>query len=93
MKSTLSKIKKMNNVITKKIIQLQDEGYLYDFMCLGTEKFVCLQDSVCFQAPDVCIKVVDQAYDQFSNCYKYIHVVETATGHKGLMLEEGIYTT
>jgi len=92
MKATLSKIKKMNHLITKRVIELQDQGYLYDFMVLGKQKFLCLQDSVCFHAPDVSIKVVDQVYDQFSNCYKYIHAVETATGHKGLLLEEGIYT-
>ena len=91
MKAALSKIKKMNSVITKRVIELQDQGYLYDFMVLGKQKFLCLQDSVCFHAPDISIKVVDQVYDHFSNCYKYIHAVETATGHKGLMLEEGIY--
>ena len=93
MKATLSKIKKMNSVITKRIIELQDQGYLYDFMSVGKQKFQCLQDSVCFQSPDVSIKLVDQVYDHFSNCYKYIHAVETATGHKGLLLEEGIYTS
>lgn len=92
MKATLSKIKKMNRVITKRVIELQDRGYLYDFKSLGKQKFLCLQDSVCFQSPDVSIKLIDQVYDQFSNCYKYIHAVETATGHRGLLLEEGIYT-
>ncbi|RYG22079.1 MAG: hypothetical protein EOO07_00910 [Chitinophagaceae bacterium] len=92
MKATLSKIKKMNSLITKRVIELQDQGYLYDFTSLGKHKFVCLQDSVCFYSPDVSIKVVDQVYDHFSNCYKYIHKVETSTGHKGLLLEEGIYT-
>ena len=90
MKSTLLKIRKLNTVITKRVIELQDQGYLYDFMYLGKEKFLCLQDSVCFHAPDVSIKLIDQAYDQFSNCYKYIHAVETASGYKGLLLEEGI---
>ena len=92
MKATLSKIKKMNGVITKRIIELQDQGYLYDFMSAGKKNFICLQDSICFQSPDVSIKLIDQVYDHFSHCYKYIHAVETATGHKGLLLEEGIYT-
>jgi hypothetical protein len=92
MKTALSKIKKLNGVIAKKVIELQGQGYLYDFMSLGKQKFLCLQDSVCFHSPDVSIKVVDQVYDHFSNCYKYIHAVETATGHKGLLLEEEIYT-
>lgn len=92
MKVTLSKIKKINSLITKRVIELQDQGYLYDFMCVEKQKFVCLQDSVCFHSPDVSIRLVDQVYDQFSNCYKYIHAVETSTGHKGLMLEEGIYS-
>ena len=59
MKSTLLKIRKLNNAITKKVIELQDQGYLYDFMYLGKEKFLCLQDSVCFYAPDVSIKLID----------------------------------
>ena len=90
MKSALLKIRKRNNAITKRVIELQDQGYLYDFMYLGKEKFLCLQDSVCFYPPDVSIKLIDQAYDQFSNCYKYIHSVETASGYKGLLLEEAI---
>ncbi len=91
MKVTLSKIKKLNSVITKRVIELQDQGYLYDFMFLGKQKFICLQDSVCFHAPDVSIKVIDQVYDQFSNCYKYIHAIETASGCKGVLLEEEIH--
>ncbi|MES2650661.1 MAG: hypothetical protein V4663_02920 [Bacteroidota bacterium] len=91
MKVTLSKIKKLNSVITKRVIELQDQGYLYDFMFLGKQKFICLQDSVCFHAPDVSIKVIDQVYDQFSNCYKYIHAIETASGYKGVLLEEEIH--
>ena len=92
MKSTLLKIRKLNNAITKRVIALQDQGYLYDFMYMGKESFLCLQDSICFQAPDVSIKLIDQVYDQFSNCYKYIHVVETASGCKGLILDEEIYS-
>lgn len=81
----------MNTAITQRVIELQDKGYLYDFMSVGKKKFLCLQDSICFHSPDVSIKLVDQVYDQLNNCYKYIHAVETATGHKGLLLEEGIY--
>ncbi|HTM98221.1 MAG TPA: hypothetical protein VL088_05745 [Pedobacter sp.] len=92
MKSTLSKIKKMNVLITNRIIELQDQGYLYDFMSVGKQRFLCLQDSVCFHAPDVSIKLIDQLYDQVGKCYKYIHAVETASGCKGLLLEEQIYT-
>ncbi|MEJ5993344.1 hypothetical protein WG904_02850 [Pedobacter sp. Du54] len=92
MKATLSKIRKINGVITSRIIELQNEGYLYDFMSLDKHKFVCLQDSVCFHSPDISIKLIDQVYDQFGHCYKYIHTVETATGCKGLLLDEGIYT-
>ncbi len=91
MKASAFKIRKRNSLITKRVIELQDKGYLFDFMSLGKQKFVCLQDSVCFQSPDVSIKLIDQVYDHFSNCYKYIHSVETSTGHKGLLLEEGIY--
>ncbi|MFA6278437.1 MAG: hypothetical protein WC622_16945 [Pedobacter sp.] len=91
MKSSLAKIKKMNNLITKRVIELQDKGYLYDFMSFGKHKILCLQDSVCFHAPDVSIKLVDQVYDQLTKGYKYIHIVETATGHKGLLMEDGIH--
>ena len=91
MRAILHNRKKMNSTIAKRVIELQGQGYLFDFMSLGKQKFVCLQDSVCFQSPDVSIKLIDQVYDYFSNCYKYIHSVETSTGHKGLLLEEGIY--
>ncbi|SFH34858.1 hypothetical protein [Pedobacter insulae] len=92
MKSTLSKVKKMNGLITNRIIELQDQGYLYDFMSVGKQQFLCLQDSVCFHAPDVSIKLIDQLYDQVDKCYKYMHAVETASGCKGLLLEGRIYT-
>jgi hypothetical protein len=92
MKTTLSKLKKLNLLITNRIIELQQQGYLYDFTTVGKQRFLCLQDSVCFHAKDVSIKLIDQVYDQLSNSYKYIHAVETASGCKGLLLEEGIYT-
>ncbi len=92
MRVALPKFKKMNGVITKRVIELQNQGYLYDFTSIGKQEFVCLQDSVCFQGANVSIKLIDQVYDQFSHCYKYIHCIETETGHKGLLLEEGIYS-
>ena len=91
MKTTLPKLKKLNVLITNRIIELQHQGYLYDFTSVDKQRFLCLQDSLCFHTTDVSIKLIDQVYDQLSNSYKYIHAIETASGCKGLMLEEGIY--
>lgn len=87
----LKKIKRLNALITKRVIELQANGYLYDFKSTEDGQFLCLQDSNNFSIPDISIRLIDQVYDQFSQTYKYIHTVETASGHKGLLLEEAIY--
>ncbi len=90
MEKAVSKIRKLNSAITNRIIELQNLGYFYDFIVIGKQKFVCLQDNYCFLRHDISIKLIDQVYDQLHQCYKYIHAIETSTGHKGLLLEKGI---
>lgn len=88
MKTTLSKVKKLNRSFTNRIIELQGRGYLYDFLSEDKKQFICVQDSSSFMKSDVSLKLIDQVFDRLTNCYKRIHLVETTSGHKGLLIEE-----
>lgn len=81
----------INRVITKRVIELHKLGYDSDFF-INNKRLICLQSNVKFTLNDVYIQVVDQAYDQLSNQFKYIHTVITCNGDKGVMVIDGIFT-
>ncbi len=84
-------LRKLNGSITKRVIELHANGYEYDFLMLGSH-LLCLQNNQRFPVGAVDIKVVDQGYDKLSRSFKYVHVIETCSGEKGLMIVEAIFT-
>jgi hypothetical protein len=81
----------LNSAITRRVIELQAQGYDHDFSLLDTQ-LICAQIGLNFPLAFVSIKVVDQAYDRLTHSFKYIHTIDTGNGQKGLMVTEAIVT-
>jgi len=80
--------RKLNNAITNRVIALHDQGYTHDFMPMQNQHFLCLQDEVDFDIADLNIKLVDHAFDHVTKTYKFIHIIETINGSKGLLVSD-----
>ncbi len=91
MNTSEKKPRKLNASITQRVIELHANGYEYDFLMLGSH-LLCVQNNQRFPVGAVDIKVVDQCYDKLSRSFKYLHVIETCSGEKGLMIVEAIFT-
>ena len=83
---------KLNNSLTRRVIELHSNGYNYDFLMTGSKHLLCLQNNADFSLGDVYIKVIDQAYDQLTKSFKYIHTIDTCNGEKGVLITELIYS-
>ncbi|WP_142530143.1 hypothetical protein [Pedobacter westerhofensis] len=92
MESIAVKSRKVNGSITRKVIELHNIGYVFDFLMLDQQELICLQDNKHFQKENVNVKVMGQGYDLFSHSFKYIHTIETSCGKRGLLLAEKVYT-
>ena len=84
--------RKLNNALTRRVIELHSKGYTDDYMPTADHKLQCMQDSLDFAVEDLDIQIIDQQFDQLSNSYKYIHTIETINGSKGLMITDFICT-
>jgi hypothetical protein len=84
------KTKKLNHVITSRVIDLHGQGYTDDFLPTDNHHFLCLQNSENFDIANLQINVIDQGFDQLTNTYKYIHTIETDNGSKGLLITDFI---
>jgi len=83
--------RKLNFLLTRRVIELHGQGYDHDFLVSGGRHLICLQNNKNFNVEDVNIKVVDQGYDQLSHNFKYIHTIDTASGERGMLLTDEIF--
>ncbi|MDP9077061.1 MAG: hypothetical protein M3O71_06525 [Bacteroidota bacterium] len=79
--------RKINVALTKRVIALHDQGYVFDFSVTTDHDILCVQDGRLFTVDQTTIIVVDMLFDQITYAYKYIHVVETCCGDKGLLVD------
>lgn len=84
--------RKLNSLMTKRVIELQGKGFDYDFILLSNNCLMCLQSSTTFSFQSFFVMLVDQVYDNLSESYKYIHAIETVSGERGVLLTENIIT-
>lgn len=82
----------LNRSLTQRVIELHNDGYDQDFLMTGGQHLLCLQNNEDFLLRDVYIKVIDQAYDQLTKSFKYIHSIDTPNGEKGVLVTDTIYT-
>jgi hypothetical protein len=82
--------RKLNSLMTKRVIELQARGFDCDFILLSNNCLVCLQNSNVFSFQSFFVILVDQVYDNLSESYKYIHAIETFSGERGVLLTEDI---
>jgi hypothetical protein len=83
--------RKLNFLLTRRVIELHGQGYDHDFLVSGGRHLICLQNNKNFNVEDVNIKVVDQGYDQLSHNFKYIHTIDTGSGERGMLLADEIF--
>lgn len=77
----------VNVALANKVIMLHNQGYILDFSVTPDFRLLCMQDEQLFTIDQVAVTLVDQRFDEISSCYKYIHVVETCCGDKGLLMD------
>ncbi|NQX54041.1 hypothetical protein HQN86_10475 [Pedobacter panaciterrae] len=78
----------MNCLLARKVIDLHNIGYELDFVVERPGQLTCVQDNRIFSSESVVVILVDQAFDQLSRKFRYIHTVETLLGDRGLLLSE-----
>ncbi|WP_144914300.1 hypothetical protein [Mucilaginibacter frigoritolerans] len=76
--------------MTKRLIELHGKGFDADFILLGNNYLMCLQNSNTFPYQSYSILLIDEVYDYLSESYKCIYAIEVFTGEKGVLLTDGI---
>lgn len=82
--------RKLNSLMTKRVIELQAKGFDCDFILLSNNCVMCLQNSDIFPFQSFSVMLIDQVYDNLSESYKYIHAIETISGERGVLLAENV---
>lgn len=82
--------RKLNSLMTKRVIELQAKGFDFDFILLSNNYLMCLQNNYTFSFQSFSIMLVDQVYDDLCESYKYIHAIETSSGERGVLLTDDI---
>jgi hypothetical protein len=90
MNSDIYNKRKLNGLMTRRLIELHGKGFDADFILLGNNYLMCLQNSDTFPHQSYSMLLVDQVYDYLSASYKYIYAIEAFTGEKGVLLADGI---
>ncbi|MCR8560343.1 hypothetical protein KXD93_22005 [Mucilaginibacter sp. BJC16-A38] len=81
-----NRLRTVNSQLTRLIIRYHEEGYTEDFFInSATNRLYLLRDQhSCF--PYFRMNIVSQCYDSLTKGYKYIHIIETTCGLKGLLI-------
>ena len=79
--------RKVNTAITRIVIAFHTQGYIYDFTVTADRQILCLQDERSFTVEQVKLTLIDQQFDDITFCYKYLHLVETCCGYKGILMD------
>ncbi|WP_406826643.1 hypothetical protein [Pedobacter sp. KACC 23697] len=88
MKNNIRTTNRLNVSITKKVIELQEQGYDCDFLLLANGSLLCMQTNLNYPLSTVAINQREQGYDFFSHSYKHVHAIETGNGERGVLLTE-----
>ena len=83
----------INRPVTKRLIDLHEKGFVYDFYVKDACSITCAQDGLNFLKHETLIELIDLGYDQLSNAYTYVHSVDTFCGYKGIMMSAEILCT
>jgi hypothetical protein len=91
MKNSIHITNRLNATITKKVIELQEQGYDCDFLLLANGSLLCMQTNLNYPVSTVAIRQREHGYDFLSHSYKNVHTIETGNGEKGVLLTENIF--
>jgi hypothetical protein len=81
----------MNHALTKTIIELHEKGFTEDFCIADDLTSLCSPHLKSLAFPVFTISIINQGYDQLTQCYKYLHAIETPCGIKGLLLSSQVF--
>ncbi|GGH03910.1 MULTISPECIES: hypothetical protein [Pedobacter] len=88
MKNKIRTMNRLNVSITRKVIELQEQGYDCDFLLLANGNLQCMQTNLNYPVSAVSIKEREHGYDLLSHSYKHVHTIETGNGERGVLLTE-----
>ena len=75
-----------NQLLTKMIIALHENGFTDDFFVHDASDILGSVLSPGTIYPFFTVVLINQVFDELTNTYKYIHAIETICGRKGLLL-------
>jgi hypothetical protein len=81
------KNKRCADQIASQIIELHQQGFTDDFIITGEGEIICLQNNATYHIDDIILLLMGHGYDKRFRSYKFIYVVVTSCGLKGLLLE------
>lgn len=81
----------MNNFLTRRVVELHQQGYCCDFIVLRDRRFFCVQHNLVHDKGLIRIELVDIAYDKLHRQYKYLYSIDTCSGERGILLLNFLY--
>lgn len=76
--------------LTREIVRLHQQGYSEDFIKTGNLQYTCVTNGLRYDADEVEIIVITQSYDPVTKRCNYLHLVQTFSGIRGLMLMDAV---
>jgi hypothetical protein len=89
----INRSKTVNSQLTKLIINYHELGFTEDFYMNASSRRLYLQRDQGFYFPFYTITVVNQCYDNLTKDFKYVHMIETICGVRGLLISPDIRFT
>jgi len=90
MKQVLKIDRAVNYHITKSIITLHEEGYIYDFLLNGVDQLWDVQENRSYPFNEININKIGKFDEQDGKTAKFIIAIETTDGSKGLLLSTNL---
>ena len=82
----LNKTASINRELTKRVTELHGKGYDRDFCLTESHQLFCVQNNHIFNNESASVKLIDQIYDKLFHQYKYLYIVESDSGERGILL-------
>lgn len=90
MKTSFEDSRHVNLRLTRAIIKFHERGYTEDFFIKGFSENLYAQSAPEMVCNSFTIAVMDQCYDYLTRGFKYIHLIETSCGLKGILVYDKI---
>jgi carotenoid cleavage dioxygenase-like enzyme len=92
MNKLITKTKQCADQIASQIIELHQQGFIYDFIVSEKHVITCLQNNATYDMDQTILLLCGHGYDKRFRSYKFIYVVVTSCGLKGLLVENLVFS-